>query len=242
MAQDMTPVLIVTRPGAVAQEFARAAARGFAVRLVISPVIGIEPVEAGALPARVGAVVLSSAHGANRAAQLGLPAGLPAYCVGPRTTQAAQDAGFAAEEVGPTAEALVQALSQRAVPGPLLHLRGRHTRGDVAARLSAVGRECAERVVYDQVAVPLTEVAQAALRGSAPVVLPLFSPRTAMLLSDMAQPGAARHVVAISAEVGRQAAALDPASLHQADSPDGAAMVDATRAVLDRLESGEVAG
>ena len=242
MAQETTPVLIVTRPGAAAQDFARAAARGFAVRVVISPIMGIEPVDPGPLPAPVGALVLSSAHGAERAGQLDLPEGLPAFCVGPRTTQVAREAGLAAEEVGPTAEAMVQALSARAVPGPLLHLRGRHTRGEVAARLTAAGRDCAERVVYDQVAVPLTDVAQAALRGSAPVVLPLFSPRTAVLLSETAEPGAARHVVAISDEVARQAVALGPASLHCADAPDGAAMLRATRGVLDWLESREVAG
>lgn len=242
MALETTPVLIVTRPGAAAQDFARAAVRGFAVRTLISPVMGIDPVEPGPLPTPVGAVVLSSAHGAERACQLGLPEGLPAYCVGPRTTRAARDGGFSAEETGPTAEALVQVLSERAVPGPLLHLRGRHTRGEVAARLTAAGRDCAERVVYDQVAVPLSGAAQAALRGSAPVVLPLFSPRTAVLLSEMAEPGASRHVVAISDEVARQAAALGPASLHRADTPDGAAMLRATRGVLDWLESREVAG
>ena len=39
-------------------------------------------------------------------------------------------------------------------------------------------------IVYDQQAVPLTNEAGALLAGTAPVILPLFSPRSARLVAD----------------------------------------------------------
>lgn len=242
MSAHRLPVLVVTRPAPAGARFAQEAVRGLGASAVVSPLMRIDPVEPEPLPAHIGGVIFSSSNAVARAGALGLAVGLPAYCVGPRTTAEAREAGFAAEEAGPTAETLVTALAGRALAGPLVHLRGRHGRGDVAARLSAAGQDCSERVVYDQVALPLDDAARAALSGEAPVVLPLFSPRSARLVAEQAGPGGARHVVAISPDVARAAAALGAATLDQADMPDGDAMLRATRARLGWLESRGVAG
>ena len=69
--------------------------------------------------------------------------------------------------------------------GAFLYLRGRHTSRDLAARLNAGGRTAREQIVYDQRAVPLSPTALSALRAG-PVIVPLFSPRTARLFVDAA--------------------------------------------------------
>jgi len=157
----------------------------------------------------------------------------PAWCVGAHTAAVARTLGFAATAAGADAEALVAALSARPPAAPLLHPRGVHARGDIAARLSAAGIPTAEVVVYDQRALPLSPAALAAAAGSAPLVVPLFSPRTAALAAAGLRGAAAPlRAAAISPAVAEAWARAGGTPAAVAVRPDAAAMLALTARLL----------
>jgi uroporphyrinogen-III synthase len=144
-----------------------------------------------------------------------------AHCVGPRTAAVARRAGFAAQAHGGDGAALTAALAH---PGPpLIHLRGKDSRGDIAARLTQAGRDAAEVVVYRQEARPLPPRADAAMAGPGPVLVALFSPRSARLFVEAVPiPSDAVTIAALSPAV---AAELGPSvCVRIASRPDGTAM------------------
>jgi uroporphyrinogen-III synthase len=126
------------------------------------------------------------------------------------------------------------ALILREKPQALIHLRGREARGDLAQRLSAAGVFTQERVVYAQDAQRLSDEAVSVLSGKAPVLVPLFSPRSAEILGTAWQ-GLATHaplvVVAISQAVA-EAAAFCPTKPVLSAHPDAHSVLDAVLAQL----------
>lgn len=188
------------------------------------------------VPATVDTVpaglILTSENGAEAAGRLGLPPGLPAWCVGTRTAEVARAAGFAAINADGDAEVLQRAILSAPDAGPLLHLRGDHARGDIVPRLRAAGRAARDIVVYRQEDRPLSAEAKAVLAGPARVVLPLYSPRTATIIADQGPFSAPLHVIAISPAVARAAERLGPDQISQIDNPDGQSMLSA---IVDSL-------
>lgn len=227
MAAQERPVLLITRPEPGASRFAAAAAArwGEGLRIVVSPLMApvwLNPPMPRALASGTArGLVFTSAAGVEGLARLVPGLRLPAFCVGAATARAAAAAGHAAEVAGPDAAALVAALAARRPPGPLVHARGAETRGDVAARLVAAGVPVEEAVVYDQVPRPLTDAARTALAGGAPVIAPLFSPRSARLLAAAAADAAAPILLAAISPVALAAAGgLAARKALVADSPD----------------------
>lgn len=228
------PPLLLTRPHPASERFAagwRARAGGDA-RAVISPVTEIVALP---LPAGIGAgriYLFSSENGVAAAGRA--PAGARAWCVGARTAAAARAAGFAARAAGGTADALVAAVMASGERGPYLHLRGRRSRGEVAARLAAAGLDCREAVAYDQRPLPLSDEARALLAAPGRVLVPLFSPDSARRL------GAALSGVPVAAAllVAAMSPAVAAAWTHPATSrvlratrPTAAAMTEALLAL-----------
>ena len=161
-------------------------------------------------------------------AAAGRLSGLPrlAWCVGDRTAQAARTAGFDARSAAGDAEALVASILTAAPPGPLLHLRGRDSRGAIAPRLTAAGIATDELVVYAQEPQPLTDAARTVLQGDGPVIVPLFSPRTAQIFAAT-HPKARLFIAALSPAV---LAALGDVRVEQATMatrPDAEALLQA---------------
>jgi uroporphyrinogen-III synthase len=120
------------------------------------------------------------------------------------------------------------------VEGALLHVRGEHSRGDIAGRLS---RQVDEAVAYRQASVPLSEKAREILAGKHAVILPLFSPRTAQLFfkHDL-QINAPVQVVAISSAVNEAILGTNPTkniNILIAETPDAAAMLRAIKGRID---------
>ncbi|RME18684.1 MAG: uroporphyrinogen-III synthase [Alphaproteobacteria bacterium] len=226
----MTPTLVLTRPEAQSRALAREIGPG--VRVIVSPVLEIAA--AGPPPTLDGsaAVILTSASAAPFCPGL---AGVSAYCVGAKTAHAAREKGARVHLAARDADDLVaRLLAARAdVPQPLVHLRGTHARGDIAARLEAGGISCKEAVIYDQRPLPLTDEARAALSGTDPAVLPLYSPRSARLVAEgLDEVGPAVRVLALSPAVAQ---AWEGATGHAAQTipaPDGKEMLAAIRAAL----------
>lgn len=172
----MPPTLLLTRPDAAARRFvAELDLPGLSV--MISPLIRITPVAHDATTlAMAPGLVFTSVH----AVPWGGPGkGRPAFCVGPATATAARAAGFSVTQGPGDAEGLIPLLGK--LPDGALHPRGAH----IARPLPVPGV-----VVYDQVAQPLSVQARALLAGPGPVILPLFSPRSARLMA--AEAGGAR--------------------------------------------------
>lgn len=151
-----------------------------------------------------------------------------AWCVGDRTAAAARDAGFDAQSAAGDADALVGAIIAAGDRGPMVHLRGRAARGDVAARLTAAGIPCTELVVYEMRPLPPTDAALALLAGKGPVVVPLFSPAAAVRFASV--PATAPLLLAcLSSAVA--AAAPPAAAIRIAARPDAQAMVAAMQSL-----------
>jgi uroporphyrinogen-III synthase len=225
------PVLL-TRPLAQAQEFAAALTDRFGPEVcpLIVPLMAPEVLTPPLPRGPFAGVIFTSATGVLAA---GAWPDLPrrAWCVGDRTAAEARKSGFDARSAGGDAAALVAAIRADPPQGRLLHLRGEDARGDIAATLTADGIATDEVIVYRQVPQPVTAAALALLQGDGPVILPLFSPRSATLFVQAA--GVVRaplHLVAISREV--PATELPHASLTVAGQPDGPGMLDAVGRAL----------
>ncbi|MFC7702582.1 uroporphyrinogen-III synthase [Plastorhodobacter daqingensis] len=228
------PALLLTRPAPQSQRFAAELARRCSVpfRTVIAPVLRIDQFAPEPLPADVAGLVMTSQHAVDR-----VTPGLPVWCVGERTAERARAAGHDVRGVAPDAARLVPLLVSAQPATPLLHLRGVHVREHLADLLGARGLPTRERVVYDQVPVALNDAARALLQQSVPLVVPLFSPRSARLLAD--QIAAVRGglkaqllPVAISAAAAATWAELAPETPVVAARPDGEAMAAACESAL----------
>lgn len=165
------PLLLLTRPEPASGRFADQAA-GLGLRVVISPVLRIVPIahDAARLHAAEALVFTSE----NAVPIAGPGRGRAALCVGPRTAEVAQAAGYQAVAGPGDAERLMPMLRDLG-PG-WLHPHGVH----VAKVLPVAGM-----AVYDQLPAAPSAAALAALTGAEPVLLPLFSPRSARLMSEV---------------------------------------------------------
>jgi uroporphyrinogen-III synthase len=217
--------VLLTRPEGQALAFAaRLTARfGTRVRPVVAPLMVVDNLLPPLPPGPFAGVIFTSVAGVEAARHMTLPR--LAWCVGQATAKRATEAGFHARSADGDAEVLVAAILADPPPGPLIHLRGEDSRGEVAERLVSAGLETVSLVVYRQVAQPLPEGGRALLATPGPVILPLFSPRSAMLLRGVA-PTADLHLVAMSAAVATAAGAIPRQSLRIAVRPEAAAMLD----------------
>ncbi len=186
-AQSFDPIVLLTRPAAQSERFAQSLrARVPTVRIVMSPLLVPTSVAVDLPDTSLAGIILTSQTGAEAAGRL--RAQLPdlAYCVGERTAEVAKALGFNVRSALGDAAALHDLILGES-HGPLLHLRGREARGDLARRLSASGVPTTEVVVYAQDKQPLTNEAVVVLTGTTLVVSPLFSPRSAEILGAECQ-------------------------------------------------------
>jgi uroporphyrinogen-III synthase len=227
--------LLLTRPAPQSEAFAAEIALRLPgrFRTVVSPLLAIVPCRVPPDVGGIAALAFTSANGVAAYLQAGGPASFPAYCVGSGTAAAAQAAGFAARSADGDAAALA-ALIGRERPGPVLHLRGRHTAADLAALLETRGIPARAAVVYEQRAVsPGPEVRALGEAGGIDVIT-AFSPRSARLLADAAagwRLDRSRSVAISPAADARLAGILPPARRHIAPSPERDGMI-ATLACL----------
>jgi uroporphyrinogen-III synthase len=226
------PTLLLTRPEAQSRDLAgRLRARiQVDVPIVVSPILEIVPVQFD-LPVDPAFLVLTSVHGAEAVAgRKAALAGLPAWCVGDRTAEAARAAGLSAISAGGTVEDLLALLLRERPKGPGVYLRGGHVAANLADALRTAGIDTHDVVVYDQAARSLSSEALASLARPRPVILPVYSPRSARLLAAATDGAAAvLEIVALSPQVAE--AWPGPVTTVSA-APDGPTMEDAIVARL----------
>ncbi len=221
--------VLLTRPKAQSERFAQALADAGngAFEVLISSVLTIRARISPPAMAGVSGVILSSENAARVLAGLVDVAGVVAYCVGDRTARVAGELGMVAHSAGGDAEALIAMVRAAAPKGELLHAHGQETRGDVAARLAASGINTRSAVIYDQIETPLSAAAQQVLAGRNAVILPLFSPRSAKLVSAAAADAVAPLViVSLSPAVAAAWAGPAPVKAVVADQPNATEMCD----------------
>jgi len=216
------PICLLTRPHAQSVAFARDLP---GIEVLIAPILRIEALPFD--PARISAAPGIVFTSANAVPLAGPGKGKPALCVGPQTAEAAAAAGYEVEEGPGDAEGMMPLLPGREA---WLHLHGRHRARELPVQGMAI---------YDQIAQPLSPEAVALLSGDRPVILPLFSPRSASLLAQAAASATAPiATVAISARADECYDGPTQARLI-AERPEGVSMARAILSLRDLADLAE---
>ncbi len=220
---DQGPIILLTRPQAQAEAFRRRLGSG--AEVLISPVLEITPLLLGVNPASYAGLIFTSQNAVRAAASQAALAGMQAWAVGRHTAAAARAAGMRVTSANGTADDLVALITRARPAGRLLFLRGEHSRGQVAERLNSAGIETDSEVIYRQEERPLSARALTVLQGERPVIVPLFSPRSARLLSRQAAGARAPlHLLAMSPAVLAAWEGPLPASARTVELPEAEAM------------------
>ena len=224
--------ILLTRPAAQSLRFAHEIKLSVPdVPIVISPLMApryLMPL----IPAVTFSAVILVSVAAVEAARLISAAGevLPklAYCVGNQTALAARMIGFQTQSANGAAKDLLAMITAQNTPGPLLFLRGQDSTGNIAENLTLAGLETISIIVYQQVAQQLSPVAMALLARTRPVIVPLFSPRSARLFQTQLSYISVISPIWVAALSPAIAAALDHKALDElkiAGHPDSASMI-----------------
>lgn len=228
-----TPLILLTRPKVASEHFAaKLAGLMPGAEVMISPLQVLRLLEWQPLQTNPAALIFTSQNAVAAAARAGLSG--TAFCVGRQTAEAAIKAGFAALSANGDADALIALIRETAPQGPLLHLRGRITRGNLARTLRADGLMVEEAVVYDLAPMALSDAAIAAISSHQPVLLPLFSPQSAKLAAA-ALTGAIAPitVLALSKAVAQAAGPLCDGGFLVARRPDADGMLEIVAQALN---------
>lgn len=218
----LKPIILLTRPARQSARFAEQL-RGElgAVEVVVSPLFRIEPITRAEISGGFDGVVFTSE---NAVQFTDAPVGTRAYCVGARTAKAARDAGFEAVSADGTVEDLIRLIKTTATAARLIHVRGEQSRGNLAQRLD----NTVDKITYRQVAVPPTREAKDLVNGDHPIIVPLFSPNSAVLFMMLAKAGRPNMtIVAISGAVKRVISDKYEAQIVTAEKPSGDKMLQA---------------
>lgn len=245
----MTLTILITRPEPEASRFADRlrADHGPGVAVLCAPLM--RTCWTGELPALSGAetLIFTSRHGVAGFCRQSDRRDLPGYAVGPATARAAHEAGLSAVACGGDAGALLQRIAEDGARGPFLHARGAHVAADIAGALRAAGKDAAQAVVYEQTPLPLSDAARTALAGTAPVVVPVMSPRSGRLLMAAlrtlpGRPAAPLFFAAISRNAAQTIPAGTAVQVRAARLPDAQSVRNLVRDMVKdakRLEGGK---
>ena len=234
MARQSQPIILLTRPLVQSQRFADQIEGA-----LISPLMRPEFLQPKLPTGEFAAVVLTSETGAEAAGRIsasGVSLPKRAFCVGNRTAEAARAVGFAASSAAGAADDLLAHILAAAPDRRLLLLRGQDSAGDLEQRLLSAGIETVSQVIYRQIAQSLTDPAIAVLQGASPVILPIFSPRSARLLAAELRCIAAKAPIWLAALSPAVAEAFDFPTVYTeiATRPDSAAMLQAVQDLRER--------
>ena len=230
------PILVLTRPKSNALRFADLcrAKLGDDVPIVIAPLMTIEavPTEMDIDPSKT--FIFTSENGVKAANALWPDVHLKGYSVGDRTAEAGREVGYELTSAGGSVEELLSLILKDAPSTSLVHLRGADTRGDLALRLSDAGHPTSEAILYRQVQSEPTKELCALLSGEIPLIVPLFSPRSAAIFQEVAQAATAPLFLCAISENTRNEIRNLGRDCIVATTPDASAMVETISALVHR--------
>jgi uroporphyrinogen-III synthase len=223
-AFHMLPTLMITRPKGTAERLVKdlRASGGPDFTPLFAPLLDILPVTPPPFDMDPDHIIFTSAHAVAAVNRLAITRRGIAWCVGDNTAHAARLAGFTAKSASGAAANLLALIKEAAPQGRILHLHGRHTRCDFAAQL---GAQCTAVCVYDQSALPLKQEARATLMGTEPVIVPLYSPRSAEIMIKDTQIGPHVRFVTMSAQIAAALVGVDEKHILVAGHPDRIGMI-----------------
>lgn len=224
------PTLLLTRPEASSRRFLVELrnALGGDLPAVISPLMAPRFFDIDLPDARN--IVFTSETAVAAVTRLGADRSPLAWCVGPRTALAARAAGYRAVEGGGTGEDLARELIAKRPEGRVFCPAAQDQAFDIENALRKAGIDTVSAVVYAQQPSPPTVEALTLMAGDAPVILPLFSVRSASLaVAAFRDRRAPLYITAMSVGIAGAAGALRPERMSIASSPDAAALI---RAIL----------
>ena len=235
--QSRAPVVLLTRPAAQSAHFAgMLLARIPDVTIVTSPLLAPSFLSPQVPPRDWAALIFTSqtaVEAARRIAADGTQLPTRALCVGQQTAMAAKAAGFDALSADGEVKALLALIAAQSPRGPLLHLHGRETLGNIGQRAQDAGFTTVSLVAYAQDLQPLSPVALQLLRRPGQVLAPVFSPRSATALAQECVRIHARAALAVIAISPAAATAFAAGDITVADHPDAPSMV---AAIASRLK------
>lgn len=223
------PALLLTRPQEASERFVAALAMPD-VRTIISPIMRITGTQPNQDTPNPGTLIFTSEH-AVHFYQGPWPRDI--FVVGQRTAKALETQGRRVNAVFHTATTLLNDLPEP-LAQPIVHVRGAHIAVDIAQTLRDRGHSAHAQTVYDQIAQPLSNASQKLLLGEQPVVVPLFSPRSAaLLLSELDRIGGRAPVVLVAmSQAIAQAMGKKANECHIAARPNMSSMIDIVRRQL----------
>ena len=225
-----SPTILLTRPQAQSEQFA-AALRDRELRnvIVISPLLEILPTGNGEKLDSFEEAIFTS-----RNALYFVPAAQKrAWCVGDKTAEKARALGWDAVSADGNVDDLAAAIVAANPAAPLMHFHGEHSRGNLAKRLNQARIETHSCVVYTQKLLPLSEEAMALLSGTQPVIVPLFSPRSAGNFAKQGPYNAPLLGVAMSQAVIQEMHNFDAERVVMASKPTAEAMLECIESLID---------
>ncbi|SEG31914.1 uroporphyrinogen-III synthase [Thalassococcus halodurans] len=230
-------IVLMTRPEPAARQFI--ADLGDLIDgtdVIYAPLIDIT--FTGPLPDLDGinGLIFSSKNGVAAWKYLGGPVLETCYTVGDATRDAAAELGFNPMSASGAAKNLVDHIIADQPKAPLLHVHGTHTRGAIAQTLSQHGIETQQAVIYDQPLLPLSPEAIQALAGDIPVIVPLFSPRTAQQFIAQGPFKAKIYIAAMSESVAKPLENNDFSGVVIADKPNSPSMTKAVARLLAQVQ------
>jgi uroporphyrinogen-III synthase len=233
--------LLLTRPTAQGADFAERLTARFGDQLTIikTPLLAPRFFAPVLPPGPFSGLILTSQTGVEAYLRLAGAHNLPkeVFCVGERTASAARAAQLHPVVVADDAANLILQIKALRPTGRLLHLRGREARGNISFLLDSAGIDTSEAVIYAQEECHLTAQAQTILMQTGPVIVPLFSPRSATIFAaEMARIGGISplRVASMSGDIAAEATQLT-ARIIIATKPDAAAMLKAVALLLQDM-------
>lgn len=220
------PIILLTRPKGQANAFRDLLGKN--VDVIISPVFRIENLEVKYDLENYSALIFASQNAVIAFAKVVGTQGIDAYVVGKKTAALASKFGLNVVTIKTTANDLIDTIIVDNPRGKLLFLRGKYSTGNIEQKLNLVGIDTVSKIVYEQEPVNLSLKILAILQTNRPVILPLFSCRSAQLLSDQvkrANCSAPLIIVAISTAVLDAWCGPEPDEFYVASDPTGQAMV-----------------
>ena len=237
-ASNTLPKIILTRPEKEARDFSnRILSQLPEVKIIISPLITIEYTKPKVDLNAFDGIIFTSSNGIEAIKKLSIPHNMPCFAVGPKTAQQAAQLGFLASQGPGNADDLITLILSRPSVGRLLHISGEHTRGNISTRLTGLGQICEHIVAYKQETLSLTTEAMDAFKGGKPIILPLFSPRTAQLLITQSVPLEQSHMIALSEAVAELFNDFKLSSLTVAEAPTAESILDDLLRVFTNISS-----
>ena len=227
--------LLLTRPEVQSHRFARSFREKFGSDwpILISPLVRIVWRDPGALPEIDADLIFTSENAVAGYARLTARRTGIAWCVGQRTEEAAQQHGFRTR-IGPgDAQRLIETICREGAEKKYIWPRAVHASRDISQEMNFAGIDTISVIVYDQPTCEPTPEALLLMQRKVPVLLPLFSTRSALIASSaFPAPIAEVYVAAISQAVAKAATKLQARRLVVAERPDGSSMLSALGALI----------